>query len=131
MSKNRPAHPVTIVVADEVHERTMYTQMIIGLARTEMKENPTMILILMSATVDVAELKLAIPGAQDIEIDQHECKVSRFFLQRDITKLTNVLERLVSEGTGPRSSKEGRRRSFSTSRPKTKKRNAIFPVLCP
>ena len=25
----KPAHPVTIVVADEVHERTMYTQMII------------------------------------------------------------------------------------------------------
>ena len=88
----KPAQPVTIVVADEVHERTMYTQMIIGLARTQMKENPTMILILMSATVDVAELKLAIPGAQDIEIDQHEYKVSRFFLQRDITKLTNVLE---------------------------------------
>ena len=36
-----PAHPVTIVVADEVHERTMYTQMIIGLARTQ-------ILVLMS-----------------------------------------------------------------------------------
>ena len=88
----KPAHPVTIVVADEVHERTMYTQMIIELTRTQMKENPTMILILMSATVDVAELKLAIPGAQDIEIDQHEYKVSRFFLQRDITKLTNVLE---------------------------------------
>ena len=88
----KPAHPVTIVVADEVHERTMYTQMIIGLARTQMKENPTMILILMSATVDVAGLKLAIPGAQDIEIYQHEYKVSRFFLQRDITKLTNVLE---------------------------------------
>ena len=79
--KNRdlkPSQPVTIVVADEVHERTMYTQMIIGLARSQMKENPTMILILMSATVDVAELKLAIPGAQDIEIDQHEYKVSRF-----------------------------------------------------
>ena len=30
-----------------------------------MKENHTMILILMSATVDVAELKEAIPGAQD------------------------------------------------------------------
>ena len=88
----KPAQPVTIVVADEVHERTMYTQMIIGLARTQMKKNPTMILILMSATVDVAELKLAIPGAQDIEIDQHEYKVSRFFLLRDITKLTNVLE---------------------------------------
>ena len=70
----------------------MYTQMIIGLARTQMMENHTMILILMSATVDVAELKQAIPGAQDIEIDQHEYKVSRFFLQRDITKLTNVLE---------------------------------------
>ena len=55
-------------------------------------ENHTMILILMSATVDVAELKEAIPGAQDIEIDQHEYQVSRFFLQRDITKLTNVLE---------------------------------------
>ena len=51
-----PAHPVTTVVADEVHERTMYTQMIIGLARTQMEENHTMILILMSATVDVAEL---------------------------------------------------------------------------
>ena len=88
----KPAHPVTIVVADEVHERTMYTQMIIGLARTQMMENHTMILILMSATVDVAELKEAIPGAQDIDIDQHEYKVSRFFLQRDITKLTNVLE---------------------------------------
>ena len=46
----------------------------------------------MSATVDVAELKLAIPGAQDIEIDQHAYQVSRFFLHRDITKLTNVLE---------------------------------------
>ena len=88
----KPAHPVTIVVADEIHERTMYTQMIIGLARTQMMENHTMILILTSATVDVAELKEAIPGAQDIEIDQHEYKVSRFFLQRDITKLTNVLE---------------------------------------
>ena len=88
----KPAHPVTIVVADEVHERTMYTQMIIGLARTQMMENHTMILILMSATVDVAELKQAIPGAQDIEIDQHEYQISQFFLQRDITKLTNVLE---------------------------------------
>ena len=88
----KPTHPVTIVVADEVHERTMYTQMIIGLAWTQMKENHTMILLLMSATVDVAELKQAIPGAQDIEIDQHEYKVSRYFLQRDITKLTNVLE---------------------------------------
>ena len=58
----KPAQPVTIVVADEVHERTMYTQMIIGLARTQMLENHTMILILMSATVDVAELKEAIPG---------------------------------------------------------------------
>ena len=29
----KPTQPVTIVVADEVHERTMYTQMIIGLAR--------------------------------------------------------------------------------------------------
>ena len=41
----KPAHPVTIVVADEVRERTMYTQMIIGLARTQMLENHTMILI--------------------------------------------------------------------------------------
>ena len=88
-----PAHPVTVVVADEVHERTMYTQMIIGLARTQMVENHTMILILMSATVDVAELKIAIQGAQDIEIDQHEFTVSRFFLQRDIAKQTNVLEK--------------------------------------
>ena len=87
-----PAHPVTIVVADEVHERTMYTQMIIGLARKQMEENHTMILILMSATVDVAELKVAIPEVQDIEIDQHEIKVSRFFLQRDITKQANLLE---------------------------------------
>ena len=31
-------------------------------------------------------------GAQDIEIDQHEYHVSRFFLQRDITMHTNVLE---------------------------------------
>ena len=55
---------MTVVAADEVHERTMYTQMIIGLARTQMRENPTMILILMSATVDVAELTLAIPGSR-------------------------------------------------------------------
>ena len=30
------AHPVSIVIADEVHERTMYTQMIIGLPRDQM-----------------------------------------------------------------------------------------------
>ena len=35
---------------------------------------------------------MAIPGAQDIEIDQHEFRISRFFLQRDITTHTNVLE---------------------------------------
>ena len=67
---NRGTNPkrlATVVVADEVHERTMYTQMIIGLARTQMMENPTMILILMSATVDVAELQVAIPGSRAIE----------------------------------------------------------------
>ena len=42
--------------------------------------------------MDVAELKVAIPGAQDIEIDQHAYQISRFYLQRDITKHTNVLE---------------------------------------
>ena len=42
-------HPVTIVIADEVHERTMYTQMIIGLTRLQMEMD------LMSATVDVAD----------------------------------------------------------------------------
>ena len=35
--ETKPAHPVTVVVADEVHERTMYTQMVIGLARTQME----------------------------------------------------------------------------------------------
>ena len=35
---------------------------------------------------------MAIPGAQDIEIDQHEFPVSRFFLQRDVTRQANVLE---------------------------------------
>ena len=87
-----PAHPVSIVVADEVHERTMYAQMIIGLARTQMEENHTMILILMSATVDVAELQVAIPGARAIEIDRREFTVSRFFMQRDVTRHANVLE---------------------------------------
>ena len=84
-----PVHPVTIVVADEVHERTMYTQMIIGLVEV----NLTMILILMSATVDVAELKVAIPVARATEIDRHAFDVKRFFLQRDVTRHANVLER--------------------------------------
>ena len=83
---------VTIVVADEVHERTMYTQMIIGLARTQMEVNPTMILILMSATVDVAEFQNAMPGARAIAIDRHAFAVRRFFLTRDITRNANVLE---------------------------------------
>ena len=30
---SNPKHPISIVVADEVHEGTMYTQMIIGFTR--------------------------------------------------------------------------------------------------
>ena len=66
--ETNPSRPVTIVVANEVHERTMYAQMIIGLVRTQMAVNPTMILILMSAIVDVAELKNAIPGTRAIKL---------------------------------------------------------------
>ena len=66
------AHPVFIVIADEVYERTMYTQMIIGLARDQMSRSTGMVLILMSATVDMEELREAIPGAREIEIGKHE-----------------------------------------------------------
>ena len=57
-----------------------------------MEVNPTMILILISATVDVAELKVAIPGARAIEIDRHAFEVKRFSLQRNVTRHANVLE---------------------------------------
>ena len=40
----------------------------------------------------MSELKLAIPGARAIEIDRHEFNVTRFFLQRDVTRHANVLE---------------------------------------
>ena len=70
-----PRFPVTIVIADEVHERTMYTQMIIGLTRLQMETTSSMVLILMLQTVDVAELKEAIPGACEIQIKQHEFAV--------------------------------------------------------
>ena len=87
----QPQHPVTIVIADEVHGRTMYAQMIIGLGRLQMEANSSMVLILMSATVDVAELKTAIPGACEVKIDQHEFAVKRYYLSRNITSLENVL----------------------------------------
>ena len=88
----RSAHPVSIVIADEVHERTMYTQMIIGLARDQMSRSTGMVLILMSATVDVEELKNSIPGAREIEIDRHEYSVTRYYLEWPITRHDNVLE---------------------------------------
>ena len=56
------AHPLAIVIADEVHERTMYTQMIIGLARDQMSRSTGMVLILMSATVDMEELREPFQG---------------------------------------------------------------------
>ena len=86
------AHPLAIVIADEVHERTMYTQMIIGLTRDQMSRSTGMVLILMSATVDMEELREALPGAREIEIGKHEFKVDRFYLQRPVTQSTNILE---------------------------------------
>ena len=62
-------------------------KMIIGLARTQVAVDPPMVLILMSATVDVAELQNAMPGAREIEIGQHEFAVKGLFLTRDITKM--------------------------------------------
>ena len=62
------AHPISIVIADEVHERTMYTQMIIGLARGQMSRSTGIVLILMSATVDMEELRDALPGAREIPL---------------------------------------------------------------
>ena len=78
----KPKHPVSIVITDEVHERTMYTQMIIGLARDQMAGSTGMVLFLMSATVGVEELKQSIPGAREIEIDRHENVVKRYYLER-------------------------------------------------
>ena len=86
----RPTHPMSIVIADEVHERTMYTQMIIGLARDQMAQSTGMVLIFMSATVDVDELKESIPGAREIEIDRHEFAVKRYYLERPITRKMTV-----------------------------------------
>ena len=81
------AHPVSIV-----HERTTYTQMIIGLARDQMSRSTGMVLILMSATVDMEELREAIPGAREIEIGKHEHEVKRFYLERPVTQYSNILE---------------------------------------
>ena len=53
---------MTFVIADEAHERTIFIQMIIGLTRLQMANNSEMVLILMSATVDVEQLKNSIPG---------------------------------------------------------------------
>ena len=52
-----------------------------------------MVLILMSATVDVEELREAIPGAREIEIGKHEFEVKRFYLERPVTQCSNILER--------------------------------------
>ena len=78
----RVDHPLSIVIADGVHERTMYTQMIIGLARDQMSRSTGMVLLLMLATVDLEELREAIPGAREIEIGRHEFEVKRFYLER-------------------------------------------------
>ena len=43
-----------------------------------------MVLILMSATVDMEELREAIPGACEIEIGKHEFEVKRFYLERSV-----------------------------------------------
>ena len=86
------ANPLAIVIADEVHERTMYTQMIIGLARDQMSRSTGMVLILMSATVDMEELRDALPGAREIEIGKHEFAVHRYYLERPVTQSTNILE---------------------------------------
>ena len=88
----RADHPISIVIADEVHERTMYTQMIIGLARDQMSRSTGMVLILMSATVHLEELRDAIPGAREIEIGRHEFEVKRFYLERPVTQYENILE---------------------------------------
>ena len=51
-----------------------------------------MVLILMSATVDMDELREAIPGVREIEIGKHEFEVQRFYLERPVTQHSNILE---------------------------------------
>ena len=65
--------------------------MIIGLARNQMAVSTGLVIILMSATMDVEELQKAIPGAREIEIDCHEFVVERYFLERPITKSEKLL----------------------------------------
>ena len=84
-----PKEPMTIVIADEVHERTMFTQMIIGMTRLHMEVNSSMMLVLMSATVE--ELESSIPGCQDIGIDQHQYTIERFYMSRNVSSLENTL----------------------------------------
>ena len=76
----KPRNPVTIVIANEVHEMTTITQTIIGLARRQMEVNSGMVLILISVTV-----------CGEVKIEQHEFAVKRSYMARSLSSLENIL----------------------------------------
>ena len=49
---------------------------------SQRSDSTGMVLILMSATVDVEELKNSIACASEIEIDRHGYSVTRYYLER-------------------------------------------------
>ncbi|KAG5468679.1 hypothetical protein CUR178_01514 [Leishmania enriettii] len=74
----------SVVVVDEAHERTIDTDVVLGLLKQLLKRRPCFRLVVMSATLDVAKIQSYFPGAPLVHISGRMYDVDVFYMPRPV-----------------------------------------------
>lgn len=75
----------SVVVVDEAHERTIDTDVVLGLLKQLTARRPSFRLVVMSATLDIAKIQSFFPGAPLLQVSGRMYNVEVFYTPRPVT----------------------------------------------
>lgn len=78
-------HRFSVVVVDEAHERTIDTDVVLGLLKRLLSRRPTFRLVVMSATLDVQKIQTYFPAAPLLHVSGRMHDVELFYAPRPVT----------------------------------------------
>ncbi|EDV35187.1 uncharacterized protein Dana_GF22621 [Drosophila ananassae] len=87
------------LVIDEVHERDLDTDFLLLAAKLELKKNPHLRLILMSATMDLGALSAYFGGATVLDVEGRSFEVKTFHLEK-ILSITGYMTAMMEPHLG-------------------------------
>ena len=75
-------YPLDVKADDEVHQRTMYSDVLLGLLKDVIKQRSDIRLVLMSSTMEMQRLQAYFPGAPILNMPGHTHEVDIHYLAK-------------------------------------------------